>query len=133
MVEKRSRDRQLAFMDSVLRALADPTRLRILGLLASAEEICVCHIHDVLDCPQPTISRHLSYLRRAGLVLTRRDRQWVHYRVAPIADPVIKTLVSAVGHCVGHLDVVAKDRKKLEKACGCCTRDPDKQPVVACC
>src|SRR5918999_1989869 len=67
-------------------ALADATRLRILGLLADGE-VCVCHIHEALRLPQPTVSRHLAYLRRSGLVQARRDGLWVHYRLVEPADP----------------------------------------------
>jgi ArsR family transcriptional regulator len=56
---------------STYKALADPTRLRILALLVEGE-VCVCDIHDTLRLPQPTASRHLAYLRRTGLVVTRR-------------------------------------------------------------
>ena len=63
---------RLDAMEGVLKALADKTRLRILGLLA-AGEVCVCHLHKSLKLPQPTVSRHLAYLRRAGLVETRKD------------------------------------------------------------
>jgi len=59
-------------LEGALKALADRTRLRILALLGN-NEVCVCHIHDSLGLPQPTVSRHLAYLRRAGLVAVRRD------------------------------------------------------------
>jgi len=65
-----------------LASLADPTRLRILSLLA-AGELCVCHIHGRLGLSQPTVSRHLAYLRRSGLVESRRRGIWVYYRIAP--------------------------------------------------
>ena len=127
-----AKDKQLATMDSVFRALGDPTRLRILGLLAAGGEVCVCHIHEALDCSQPMASRHLSYLRKAGLVEGRRDGQWIYYRVASMREPVMQTLMSAVTHCVGHLNIVGKDRKKLEKTCGCCCEETE-QPKVTCC
>ena len=66
-------------LEIVFRALADKTRLRILGLLGN-NEVCVCHIHDSLGLPQPTVSRHLAYLRRAGLVDVRRDGRRTLYR-----------------------------------------------------
>jgi ArsR family transcriptional regulator, arsenate/arsenite/antimonite-responsive transcriptional repressor len=99
-------------MSTVFQALADPTRLRIIGLLA-AGEICVCHIHESLGVPQPTASRHLAYLRRAGLVRARRDGLWVHYSLATQHDPVIQTLVDAAAHGVGHLPTTARDRRRL--------------------
>ena len=67
-------------METLFKALADATRLRILGLLLTGE-VCVCHIHESLKIPQPKASRHLAYLRRAGLVETRRDGLWIHYRL----------------------------------------------------
>ena len=68
-------------LESLFKALADKTRLRILALLGS-NEVCVCHIHDSLGLPQPTVSRHLAYLRRTGLVSARRDGVWMHYQVS---------------------------------------------------
>ncbi len=67
---------------TIFRALSDRTRLRILNLLRSGE-LCVCHIVAVLDSPQPTVSRHLAYLRKAGLVVARKEGLWMHYRLAP--------------------------------------------------
>ena len=109
----------LQALDQVFKALADPTRIRILGLLA-AGEVCVCHIHESLRLPQPLVSRHLAYLRRAGLVDTRKDGLWVHYRMAARRNDVTRRLLDAVFHCVGHLPTVAKDGKRLEKRTGCC-------------
>ena len=63
------------------KALADLTRLRIMNLLLSSEELCVCEFTYVLELDQPKISRHLSLLRKAGLVQDRRAGQWVYYRV----------------------------------------------------
>src|SRR5215475_1796428 len=111
-------DRDLESLDQVLKALADPTRIRILGLLA-AGEVCVCHIHESLRLPQPLVSRHLAYLRRAGLVESRKEGLWVHYRMSSRHDGVTGTLLSAVSHVIGHLSTVAKDGKRLEKKTGC--------------
>ena len=68
-------------LETVFKALGDSTRLRILALLAGGE-VCVCHIHDTIRVPQPTVSRHLAYLRRAGLVDTRRRGTWIHYQMS---------------------------------------------------
>lgn len=113
-------DKDLRGVGQVFKALADPTRIRILGLLSSGE-ICVCHIHESLRLPQSLVSRHLAYLRRAGLVEARKDGLWVHYRIAPRRDEVTRTLLEAVCHCVGHLTTVARDGKRLEKKTGCGT------------
>ena len=66
-------------------ALADETRLRLLCLMEKGE-ICVCHLQDVLKTNQPKISRHLAYLRKAGLVETRRDGKWAHYRLKKLDE-----------------------------------------------
>jgi ArsR family transcriptional regulator len=107
----RMKDRRLATLDTVLKALADPTRLRIIGLLAGGE-VCVCHIHESLGIPQPKTSRHLAYLRRAGVVEGRKDGLWVHYRLADL-DPVVKAVVNAAAHALGHFDTADRDRKRL--------------------
>jgi ArsR family transcriptional regulator len=105
-------DKRLASLETVFKALADRTRLRIVGLLL-AGEICVCDIHGSLGLPQPTVSRHLAYLRKAGLVLARKDGLWVHYRLATMADPVMQALINAVGHAIGHLESGARDLQRL--------------------
>src|SRR5688572_20640537 len=76
----------------VYRALADETRLRILALLRGGE-VCVCHIHGGLRLPQPTISRHLAYLRKTGLVEARRQGVWMYYRLAAPASPVVRQVL----------------------------------------
>ena len=125
-------DAQLAQVNVALRALSDPSRLRMLALLAGGE-VCVCHMHEALRIPQPTASRHLAYLRRAGLVQTRRDGVWIYYRLAPLGDSVLQTLVGTVTHCAGHLDTAVKDRQRLEKATGCCAPATARRPGLACC
>ena len=62
------------------QALGDPTRLRLLNLMGDSE-ICVCYLVEILNSPQPKISRHLAYLRGAGIVAARREGKWMHYRV----------------------------------------------------
>src|SRR5256886_14694399 len=104
--------RQLSEMEALFKALADATRLRILGLLLTGE-VCVCHIHESLGIPQPKASRHLAYLRRAGLVETRRDGLWVHYRLAQFSDPVLQTISLAVEHALTHIDTVKHDADRL--------------------
>jgi ArsR family transcriptional regulator len=69
--------------DAFFAALADPTRRRILALLQSGGERCVCVLYETLDLPQPKVSRHLGVLRAAGIVATRRDGLWIHYRLHP--------------------------------------------------
>jgi ArsR family transcriptional regulator len=123
---------QIALLESLLKALADGTRLRILGLLTTGE-VCVCHIHQSLKISQPKASRHLAYLRRAGLVTTRRDGLWVHYRLASSAEPVVATIQHAVTHALGHVDSVRKDTERLQRQTGCCLPVPGAAPSCACC
>ena len=104
-------DRDLTAVDQVFKALADPTRVRILGLLGGGET-CVCHIHESLRLPQSLVSRHLAYLRRAGLVEARKQGLWVHYRLAR-RDDVTPALLEAIYQCVGKLPAVGKDVKRL--------------------
>ena len=60
----------------LLKAFADPVRLRLLNLLSGdREEVCVCHLHEALGMPQPTVSRHLAYLRKHGLVVGRKEAE----------------------------------------------------------
>lgn len=106
-------DKRLPALETLFKALADQTRLRIIGLLLSGE-ICVCHLHESLGVPQPTVSRHLAYLRNAGLVVGRKDGLWVHYRLAQMDDPVMQALLDAVAHALGHVTAADRDRKRLE-------------------
>ena len=99
-------------LDEVFAALADETRRRILGLLASGE-ICVCHIHEALDVPQPTASRHLAHLRKAGLVATRKQGLWVHYRLADLHDPAVAGVLKSTLAALHVNDTVESDRRKL--------------------
>ena len=129
---KAKADSQFEQLNVALRALADPTRLRILALLTGGE-VCVCHIHEALGVPQPTASRHLAYLRKSRLVEARREGLWVHYGLAKMPDAVLGTLVQAVTHCIGHAATIARDRKRLERATGCCVVPADSQPALSCC
>jgi len=104
-------------LESLFKALADKTRLRILALLGN-NEVCVCHIHDSLGLPQPTVSRHLAYLRKSGLVATRRDGVWMHYQVSRSLSPVIRRVVTAAVDAVQHLPATTQDRKQFERSFG---------------
>ena len=121
-------------VEHLCKALADATRLRILGLLLSGE-VCVCDIHETLKIPQPKASRHLAYLRKAGLVDARRDGLWMHYRLTDVADPILRTIRDAVAHALTHLEPVRRDSERLQKATGCCVPRPDVAPgaPLPCC
>jgi ArsR family transcriptional regulator, arsenate/arsenite/antimonite-responsive transcriptional repressor len=118
-------------MERLLKALGDATRLRIVGLLLTGE-VCVCHIHESLRLPQPKISRHLAYLRRAGLVDTRRDGVWIYYRLATTADPILRTIREAVVHALGHVESIRRDAERLRQKTGCCVPAAG-QLSLACC
>jgi ArsR family transcriptional regulator, arsenate/arsenite/antimonite-responsive transcriptional repressor len=104
-------------LESVFKALSDKTRLRILALLGN-NEVCVCHVHDSLGLPQPTVSRHLAYLRRAGLVDARRDGVWMHYQVARSLDPAVQTVIDAAVDALMGVRTTADDRKQFQRAFG---------------
>ncbi len=124
--------KQLLVMEGLFKALADATRLRILGLLLTGE-VCVCDIHGSLKIPQPKASRHLAYLRRAGLVDTRREGLWIHYRLGKLADPVLSAIVDAVRHALTHTETVHRDAERLQKRTGCGVPSPDDVAGVSCC
>ena len=124
--------KQLVEMESLFKALADATRLRILGLLLTGE-VCVCDIHESLKIPQSKASRHLAYLRRSGLVETRREGLWIHYRLGRLADPVMAAIVDAAGHGLTHIDTVQRDAERLQKRTGCCAPLPAVSARLSCC
>jgi len=119
-------------METLFKALGDETRLRILGLLL-AGEVCVCDIHESLKIPQSKASRHLAYLRRSGLVETRRSGLWIHYRLGRPSEPVLAAVVDAVRHAISHLDVVRKDAERLQRRTGCCVPTPEGVAGFSCC
>lgn len=104
-------------LESLFKALGDRTRLRILALLGN-NEVCVCHIHDSLGLPQPTVSRHLAYLRRAGLVDVRRDGVWMHYQVARSLDRALQTVLNTAVETLTRVPAAAEDRKQFQRAFG---------------
>ena len=103
-------------MASLFAALADTTRLRLLNLMAG-REVCVCHFVDILGQSQPKISRHLAYLRNAGIVAARRDGKWMHYSICPVADAPASAVLTSVLHSLGSDEQMRADRAKLESAC----------------
>ncbi|HVG22764.1 MAG TPA: metalloregulator ArsR/SmtB family transcription factor [Thermoanaerobaculia bacterium] len=109
-------------LESFFLALADRTRLRLLNLVAGGE-VCVCFFVEVLGEPQPKISRHLAVLRNAGLVATRREGKWMHYR---LTRPPAHTgeLLDHVIEALRHDPAMAKDRAALARAC-CSPRAPE--------
>jgi ArsR family transcriptional regulator len=123
---------QLDQLEELFKALADATRLRILRLLM-AGELCVCNIHDALRIPQAKASRHLAYLRRVGLVTTRREGLWIYYSLSTSFDPIVATIEGATTHVLGHLDALRKDAERLEKQTGCCVPAAARAKNLPCC
>jgi ArsR family transcriptional regulator, arsenate/arsenite/antimonite-responsive transcriptional repressor len=99
-------------VDVAFRAFSDWTRLRILNLLRSGE-LCVCDLTDLLEIPQPAISKHLAYLRKAKLVIGRKDGLWSYYRLAAARDAFHQSLLVSLAACVAHAPELAKDTKRL--------------------
>ena len=103
-------------LDLLFRALADPTRLRLLNLIAD-KEICVCYFVGILEMSQPKISRHLAYLRRAGIVAARRQGRWMHYRLAvPRDEAAAAILQETLAHLRKRPDM-QKDLTRLTATC----------------
>ena len=89
---------------SVLSALAEPTRFGAISLLADGSEHCVCELMKRLDVTQSRMSRHMLVLKQAGLVVDRRDAQWVRYRLHPEMQPEIRAVVEAALAAVPETD-----------------------------
>ena len=104
-------DRELFF-----RALADSTRLRIINLIGD-QEVCVCFFVEILKTNQPKISRHLAYLRRAGIVAARREGIWMHYRIATPKDENAAKVLQEVRAWLVKDSLMQQDRTRLNKIC----------------
>ena len=100
-------------LDAVFKGFADPTRIRILSVLA-AGELCVCDIVDVLGLPQAAVSRHLAYLRRMGLVDVTREGWFAHYRLAKPEHSVHQTLLNCVRTCFRGIESLDRERVEAE-------------------
>ena len=110
-------------MAALLKACADQTRLRLINLLAQEGEVCVCHLVDVLGTNQPKVSRHLAYLKRAGLVSDRKDGLWVHYRLAESLTEHAQRLLACLNSCCADAPEMQSDVKILRQVCAT-------QPIV---
>ena len=106
----------LLVMERLFAGLADRTRLRLLNLMAE-QEVCVCYFVEILEAPQPTISRHLAYLRRSGLVQARREGKWMHYRIVPPANQFVRQLLIDTLRWLSEDKEMQKERGRLHRAC----------------
>lgn len=112
-------------LERFFQALGDNTRLRLLNLMRE-QEVCVCYFVEILGGPQPKISRHLAYLRSAGIVGARREGKWMHYRIVmPPHSGATQVLRQALDWLKDEKQM-QKDRARLTKAC--CT--PAKYPLL---
>ncbi|HKO01038.1 MAG TPA: metalloregulator ArsR/SmtB family transcription factor [Thermoanaerobaculia bacterium] len=109
-----------ADLATFFQALGDPTRLRLLNLMARGEA-CVCYFVEVLGEPQPKISRHLAYLRRNGIVSARREGKWMHYRINDPRDPAVARVLETTLAAFAEDKQMQRDRAAFERAC-CSTR-----------
>jgi ArsR family transcriptional regulator len=103
-------------MELFFRALADRTRLRLLNLMGD-DEVCVCFLVEALRLTQPKISRHLAYLRRAGIVACRRDGKWMHYRLTQPNNSYAAGVLSAVRNWLMNDPAMQSDRGRLLRLC----------------
>lgn len=110
-------------LEMLFQALGDRTRLRLLNLM-SAGEVCVCFFVEALDEPQPKISRHLAFLRKAGLVAARRDAKWMHYSLATPEHEGARKIFSRTLATLGDDPEMQRDRAALARAC-CSPRVPE--------
>ena len=104
----------------LFRALADRTRLRLLNLMGE-NEVCVCYFVAVLKLSQPKISRHLAYLRRAGMVGARRQGKWMHYRLLAPSDPRAACILKDTLVWLRQDPEMQRDEAQLMRAC--CRRE----------
>jgi len=103
-------------LEALFGALADRTRLRLLNLMGD-NEVCVCFLVEIIGPNQPKISRHLAYLRRAGIVSARRDGKWMHYRIIEPSDATAQTILRDVRNALRNDPQMARDGKQLSSLC----------------
>jgi ArsR family transcriptional regulator len=101
----------------LMKALGDETRLRVVALLSHGE-LCVCHVEEALELPQPNVSRQFSVLRAAGVVDYRREGSWIYYRLAKQANPERQRLLRAVVQGFEKQDVLRRDVERLLRVRG---------------
>jgi ArsR family transcriptional regulator, arsenate/arsenite/antimonite-responsive transcriptional repressor len=103
-------------IEILFKALADRTRLRLISLIGDSE-VCVCFFVAILKSSQPKISRHLAYMRRAGIVAARREGKWMHYRLAEPPDEHAARIFREVRAALAEHPELQKDRQRLLQVC----------------
>jgi ArsR family transcriptional regulator len=126
-------------VDLMFQAFCHRMRVRILHLLAQGE-MCVCNIVEIVQAPQPKVSRHLGVLKRAKLVAVRREGQWIFYSLAPVQSTFHQKLLECAANCVHEVTEVREDERRLEamrsRDKGCCVlpaRGLSKETFGECC
>jgi len=109
-------------METLFRALADRTRLRLLNLIGETE-VCVCYFVEILQTNQPKISRHLAYLRKAQVVGARREGKWMHYRIVEPPNEHAARIFKEVRAALVEDAEMQRDRARLASVC-CAVRPP---------
>ncbi len=109
-------EKTLQEMETLFAALADKTRLRLLNLMRE-DEVCVCYFVEVLGASQPKISRHLAYLRNAGVVETRRDGKWMHYK---IVEPANENAAQILRNTLDWLGTQTQMQAEYQALAACC-------------
>jgi len=103
-------------IEILFKALADRTRLRLISLIGDSE-VCVCFFVAILKVSQPKISRHLAYMRRAGIVTARREGKWMHYRLSEPPDEHAARIFREVRATLTEHPELQRDRERLEQVC----------------
>lgn len=103
-------------IEELFKALADRTRLRLINLMGD-DEVCVCFFVEVLKLNQPKISRHLAYLRKAGVVAARREGKWMHYRIVEPLDPRAANIFREVRASLANDAAMKRDHARLAQLC----------------
>ncbi len=126
-------------IDLMFQAFCHRMRVRILHLLAQGE-MCVCNIVEILQAPQPKVSRHLGVLKSAKLVTVRREGQWIYYSLAPVQSTFHQKLLECAANCVQEVTEIREDEQRLEamrsSENGCCllpARGLSKKTFGECC
>lgn len=107
---------------ALLKALAEPTRLRLAVLLAVNGETCVCRLAVALGAPEFRVSRHLGIMRARGLVKVRRQGTWMHYRLASPRSALERCLQACLGDCLAGEAIVKADLARIGKGT-CASRE----------
>lgn len=113
----------LADLDALFKAFADPTRLRVLNVLA-AGELCVCDVVEILAIPQPTVSRNLGILRAAGLVDVTREWKFAHYRLAQPGDSATRKLIRCMRSSFRDVESLEHERAQADERVRARETDP---------